>query len=129
MTLGGPRPTLESPGALPRHQSEIMDELIIEPREVHEMIQKGAKFLLLDCREPWEFQTARIEGATLIPMRQIPQKLDDIPKDQPVVVYCHAGVRSFNAASWLKQQGVNALSMSGGIDRWSLEIDPQVPRY
>jgi len=106
-----------------------MDELMIEPREVHDMTEKGEKFFLLDCREPWEHQTARIEGATLIPMRQIPQKLDEIPKDQPVVIYCHAGVRSLNAASWLKQQGVNALSMSGGIDRWSMEIDPKVPRY
>ena len=83
-----------------------MDELSIEPREVHEMRQKGVKFFLLDCREPWEYETARIEGATLIPMRQIPQKVDDLPKDQPVVVYCHAGMRSFNAASWLKQHGV-----------------------
>jgi rhodanese-related sulfurtransferase len=106
-----------------------MDELLIEPLEVHDMMEKGEKFFLLDCREPWEYQTARIEGATLIPMRQIPQMLDDIPKDQPVVVYCHAGVRSFNAASWLKQQGVNALSMSGGIDRWSKEVDIKVPRY
>ncbi|HMD83995.1 MAG TPA: rhodanese-like domain-containing protein [Terriglobia bacterium] len=107
----------------------MRDELIIEPREVHDMMQKGERFLLLDCREPWEHQTARIEGATLIPMRQIPQKLDEIPKDQPVVVYCHAGMRSFNAATWLKQQGVNALSMTGGSDRWSMEIDPKVPRY
>jgi adenylyltransferase/sulfurtransferase len=110
-------------------RSDMMYDLIIEPREVHDMMKKGVKFFLLDCREPWEFQTARIEGATLIPMRQIAQKLDDIPKDQPVVVYCHAGVRSFNAASWLKQQGVKALSMTGGIDRWSKEIDPMVLRY
>ena len=106
-----------------------MDELTIEPREVHELMQKGEKFLLLDCREPWEYETARIEGATLIPMREIPGKLEEIPKDQTVVVYCHAGMRSFNAASWLKRQGVNALSMSGGIDLWSKEIDPKVPRY
>ena len=106
-----------------------MDELIIEPREVHSMMQKGVKFLLLDCREPWEYQTAHIEGATLIPLRTIPQKLHDLPPDQPVVVYCHAGVRSLDAASWLKQQGVKAVSMSGGIDRWSMEIDPSVPRY
>lgn len=106
-----------------------MDQLIIEPLEVRDMMEKGAKLFLLDCREPWEYQTARIEGATLIPMRDIPQKLDDIPKDQPVVVYCHSGVRSFNAASWLKQQGVNALSMSGGIEQWSREVDPKVPRY
>jgi len=106
-----------------------MDKLTIEPLEVHDMMQKGAKFFLLDCREPWENQAARIEGATLIPMRRIPQQINDIPKDQPVVVYCHSGVRSFNAAAWLKQQGVNALSMSGGIDQWSAEIDPKVPRY
>ncbi len=108
---------------------EQMDELIIEPQQVQTMIEKGEKFLLLDCREDWEYQTARIETAVLIPMRQIPQKLGEIPKDQPVVVYCHAGMRSLNAASWLKQHGVNALSMSGGIDRWSMEIDPKVPRY
>jgi len=106
-----------------------MDDLVIEPSAVHDMMQKGEKFFLLDCREPWEHQTARIEGATLIPMRQIPQRLDHIPRDQTVVVYCHAGMRSFNAASWLKQQGVNALSMNGGIDQWSREINPKVPRY
>jgi rhodanese-related sulfurtransferase len=106
-----------------------VEELTIEPGEVAAMMQQNVKFFLLDCRELWEYETARIEGATLIPMRQIPQKVDDIPTDQPVVVYCHAGMRSFNAASWLKQQGVNALSMSGGIDQWSREIDPTVPRY
>jgi len=106
-----------------------MDDLTIEPREVRDLMDKGTAFLLLDCREPWEYQTARIEGATLIPMREIPQKLDEIPKDQTVVVYCHAGMRSLNAASWLKRQGVQALSMNGGIDQWSTEIDPKVPRY
>ena len=106
-----------------------MEDPVIEPREVHAMMQNGEKFLLLDCREPWEYETARIEGATLIPMRQIPQKLGEIPRDQTVVVYCHAEVRSFSAAAWLKQQGVNALSMTGGIDQWSREIDPGVPRY
>ena len=107
----------------------MSDELIIEPRKVQDMMQGGAKFLLLDCREPWEFQAARIEGAMLIPMREIPERVDEIPKDRAVVVYCHAGVRSFDVASWLKRQGVNALSMRGGIDRWSMEIDPKVPRY
>src|SRR5579872_5577286 len=104
-----------------------MDELVIEPRAVHAMMEKGEPFFLLDCREPWEYQTAHIDGCTLIPMEQIPQKLAEIPKDQPVVVYCHAGIRSFNAAAWLKRQGLNALSMSGGIDQWSMEIDPKVP--
>lgn len=106
-----------------------MDDLTIEPRQVHAMMTSGEKFVLLDCREPWEYETAHIDGATLIPMREIPQKLGEIPKDQTVVVYCHAGIRSFNAASWLQQQGVKALSMNGGIDLWSREIDPKVPRY
>ena len=107
----------------------MTDEPTIEPRTVFEMRERGEKFLLLDCREPWEFQAARIEGATLIPMREIPRRLDEIPKNQPVVVYCHAGVRSFDVVSWLKQQGVDAVSMSGGIDRWSIEIDTRVPKY
>ena len=107
----------------------MIDELTIEPRKVQEMRENGTPFLLLDCREPWEYQAARIEGATLIPMRQIPLRLDEIPRDQMVVVYCHVGVRSFDVASWLNQKGINALSMGGGIDRWSVEIDPRVPRY
>jgi rhodanese-related sulfurtransferase len=106
-----------------------VQHLTIEPADVHKMMEAGEEFFLLDCREPWEFETARIEGAALIPMQQIPNQLDEIPKDRTVVVYCHAGVRSYNAAAWLQQQGFNVLSMSGGIDQWSREIDPKVPRY
>jgi rhodanese-related sulfurtransferase len=106
-----------------------LDDLTIEPIEVHEMMKSGKEFLLLDCREPWEHQTAYIEGAKLIPMQEIPGKLEELPRDQTVVVYCHAGMRSYSAASWLKRQGINALSMSGGIDQWSREIDSKVPRY
>jgi rhodanese-related sulfurtransferase len=105
------------------------DGLVIEPQAVKEMIERGEEFLLLDCREPWEHETAKIEGATLIPMRRIPSQADQFPKNQPVVVFCHSGVRSLNVASWLKGQGVRARSLSGGIDRWSVEIDPGVPRY
>ena len=106
-----------------------MTDVTIEPKEVHAMMQDGTKFFLLDCREPWEFETARIDGAKSIPMRQIPQRVQDLPNDQLVVVYCHTGMRSFNAASWLNRQGVTAYSMNGGIDQWSREIDPKVPRY
>ena len=72
--------------------------LTIEPQEVAEMMQRGEKFLLLDCREPWEHQTAWIEGARLIPMRAIPNHLGQISKDQLVVVYCHVGMRSLEVA-------------------------------
>lgn len=103
--------------------------MTIEPAALVEMLKRGERFLLLDCREPWEYETARLEGATLIPMSEVAKNLDRIPKDQPVVVYCHAGRRSLDVASWLRQQGVDALSLSGGIERWSREIDPKVPRY
>jgi rhodanese-related sulfurtransferase len=103
--------------------------LTIEPSALVEMLERREKFLLLDCRERWEYETARLEGSMLIPMREIPRSLDRIPKDRPVVVYCHAGQRSLDVASWLLKQGVNARSLRGGIDRWSVEIDPTVPRY
>ncbi len=105
------------------------DASTIEPKALAEMIQRGEKFLLLDCRESWEPQKARIEGATLIPMKEIPKRLAEITNAQPVVVYCHAGMRSMDVVSWLRKQGVDAQSLSGGIDRWSREIDPKVPRY
>ncbi len=105
------------------------DGLMIEPKVVADMLARGEKFLLLDCRELWEHQAARIEGATLIPMKEIPRRLGEISSAQPVIVYCHAGMRSLDVASWLRQQGVNARSLNGGIDRWSREIDPKVPRY
>lgn len=89
---------------------------------------------LLDCRELDEYQTARIEGGELIPMREVPGRLPEIEalaeSTQSLVVYCHHGVRSMNVANWLRQQGVeNVQSMAGGIDYWSLAVDPGVPRY
>jgi rhodanese-related sulfurtransferase len=82
-------------------------------------------------READEHRIARIEGAELIPMREIPQSLPSLDGgDLPLVVYCHHGVRSLNVVSWLRQQGVeDCVSLAGGIERWSLEIDPSVPRY
>ncbi len=89
---------------------------------------------LLDCREPLEYQTARLEGATLIPMREIPARLQEVEalagETPTLVVYCHHGVRSLNVANWLRQQGVeNVQSMGGGIDYWSLAVDQTIPRY
>ena len=87
--------------------------------------------LLLDVREPWEYQTAHIEPSTLIPMNEIParahQELDD---EAPILVLCHHGARSLSVAAWLRQQGFDkAQSVSGGIDAWSRLIDPTLPRY
>jgi rhodanese-related sulfurtransferase len=102
----------------------------IEPQALAEMMNgHERKPFLIDCREPWEFEIARIEGATLIPLQQVPQSLERIPKDVPVVVYCHHGMRSLNVTGWLRQRGIEAQSLRGGIDCWSVEIDSAVPRY
>jgi len=88
-------------------------------------------FLLLDVREPWEFQTAQIEGAKLMPMGDVPSRAhQELDPEDSIVVICHHGVRSMNVTAWLRQQGFEkAQSMRGGIDAWSRSIDPKVPLY
>jgi len=101
--------------------------------EVKRKLDAGEPVVLLDCREPFEYDLCRIEGATLIPMNTIPQRmaeLEQLSDRGHVVVYCHHGMRSLNVANWLRHQGVeNATSMTGGIEAWSLQIDRLVPRY
>lgn len=107
--------------------------LEIAPREVKRRMDAGEKLALIDVREPQEYLLARIESATLIPMRSVPaqlQTLDARADEEPLIVYCHHGIRSLNVVNWLREQGVEACqSMSGGIDAWSLIVDPSVPRY
>ena len=91
-------------------------------------------FVLLDVREPWELQTARIDppGAMLlhIPMREIPARLAEIPRERPVACLCHHGVRSAQVVAFLMQRGcADVYNLAGGIDAWSTLVDPQVPRY
>jgi rhodanese-related sulfurtransferase len=91
-----------------------------------------SKYLLLDCRTPEEHATARIAGAVLISMQELPTRLAEIEawRDAPIVVHCHHGMRSLRVARWLREQGfAQAQSMAGGIDAWSETIDPTVPRY
>ena len=87
--------------------------------------------LLLDVREPWEYQTAHIEPSTLIPMNDIPGRAhQELDEEAHLLVLCHHGARSLSVASWLRQQGFDkAQSVSGGIDAWSRTIDPTIPRY
>lgn len=87
-------------------------------------------FFLLDVREPHEADLCKIEGSTLIPLGQIPQRLQEIPKDMPVVIYCHHGGRSARALQFLQSQGFNDVyNLKGGIDDWAVEIDPEMTRY
>ncbi len=107
--------------------------LEIAPHEIQRRLQAGEKLALIDVREPGEFQLARIADAELIPMRAVPaelSRLDAQADETPLIVFCHHGVRSLNVVHWLREHGVDACqSMAGGIDRWSMEIDPSVPRY
>ncbi len=105
----------------------------IAPSEVKRRLDAGEKLHLIDVREQNEFAIARIEGSSLIPMRQVPgelQSLEARADEAPLIVFCHHGVRSLNVVNWLRNQGLEACqSMAGGIDAWSLTIDPSVPRY
>ena len=107
--------------------------LEIDPREVKRRLDSGEKLHLIDVREPHEFAQAKIEGAVLIPMRSVPGELQDLEAraDQgTLIVICHHGVRSLNVVHWLREQGVEGCqSMAGGIEAWSLQVDPAVPRY
>jgi len=85
---------------------------------------------LVDVREDWEAAIARLAGAMHIPMGQIAARLQELDPTKPVVVYCHHGIRSLNVALALRSRGfADARSLRGGIDRWSTEIDPSLPRY
>lgn len=105
----------------------------VTPAEVNRSRLSGAPVVLIDVREPAEVQAASITGAHVIPMRNVPAHLQEIEAlgDQgPLVVFCHHGMRSLQVVNWLREQGVpQCQSMAGGIDRWSCEIDPAVPRY
>ena len=107
--------------------------LEVTPQEVKRRQDTGEKLQLIDVREPQEYAIARLEGAELIPMRSVPgalQTLEARADEGTLIVYCHHGVRSLNVANWLREQGIEACqSMAGGIDAWSLGVDPSVPRY
>ena len=91
-------------------------------------LRAGEPLLLVDVREDWEREIARIPGDTHIPMREVPQRIPEFRGD--IVIYCHAGVRSLMVAGFLEQNGIPSVaSLAGGIDAWSTEVDPSVPRY
>lgn len=104
--------------------------LEIAPAELKQTLDRGDKIVLVDVREPWEYDLSRIVGAKLVPMGSVPSNLQSLDSGDPVVCYCHHGMRSLDVAVWLRGQGVeNVRSLAGGIDRWSLEVDSTVPRY
>ncbi len=99
---------------------------------IHAKRLRGDTFVLLDCREQDEWDFCKIDGAMLIPMSELQSRVTELDshRNSLMVVYCHHGVRSLRVAMWLQQQGFKqAASMSGGIEEWSLNVNPSVPRY
>ncbi|MDB6168377.1 MAG: molybdenum cofactor biosynthesis protein MoeB [Verrucomicrobia bacterium] len=85
---------------------------------------------IIDVREPHEVEICRVAGAATIPMRQIPEAVDSLPRDQHLLVLCHHGMRSLRVTEFLRARGFEAVTnIAGGIDAWSTEVDPTVPRY
>jgi adenylyltransferase/sulfurtransferase len=100
---------------------------------VHELKRKmdaGEPFKLIDVRETFEYEIARIDGAKLIPLREIADRASELQQDDPIIVHCHSGIRSANAVQLLRQRGfANVYNLEGGIDAWSDQIDHNVPKY
>jgi adenylyltransferase/sulfurtransferase len=106
--------------------------LEIDPLAVKAKLDRGERVHLVDVREPAELSICRIEGSEHIPMMQLflGVKLPAASKEAEVVLFCHHGVRSFEAAAFLRTKGFpRACSLAGGIDAWALAIDPSLPRY
>ncbi len=111
---------------------ETYEKIHISPKEVKEKIDKGEDFILLDVREPQEYNFSRIKEkeAMLVPLMQLPAVMDKLPKDKPIYVLCRSGNRSLQATLWLRQKGFeNVKNIEGGILAWSDEVDPSVPKY
>lgn len=107
-----------------------MDELQISPADVKARMDRGEKLVFVDVREPWEYDLCRIEGAKLVPLGSLASSVNTLLGVDEVICYCHHGMRSLDAAAWLRFQGIErAKSLSGGIERWSNDVDPAVPRY
>ena len=106
--------------------------LEISVQETQQRLAAGDAVRLVDVRDPEEFAYCQLPGAQLIPLQTVPTdaaaKLPD--PEAEIIVYCHHGMRSMQAVQFLRARGyTNARSMAGGIDRWSREVDPEVPRY
>ena len=101
----------------------------IVPSKVSSWIKENKEFNFLDVRRDEERATCSL-GGVHIPLHELEKRFEELPRDKrPLIVYCHHGVRSLYATQFLKYHGYDALSLAGGIDQWSVEIDPSVPRY
>jgi rhodanese-related sulfurtransferase len=102
----------------------------IFPRQLKERIDRGDRLLILDVREMDEVEMAPFPCATHIPMGEVPARLSELDPEREIVVVCHHGIRSAQVAGYLSATGFElVLNLTGGIDAWSVSVDPTVPRY
>jgi rhodanese-related sulfurtransferase len=101
----------------------------ISVEEVRDALDSAAPPQLVDCRERWEWDLGHLPGALHAPLGELADHVDRLDPVRPVVVYCHAGVRSVHGALLLEELGFRADSMRGGTEAWSLRVDPSLPRY
>jgi sulfur-carrier protein adenylyltransferase/sulfurtransferase len=100
--------------------------------QLKERLDRGERPALLDVREPFEWNITNLGefGARLIPMKELPQRMDELDRDQELIVYCRSGSRSANAAGFLRAQGFrNVINLSGGVRAWAERIDTSQPTY
>ena len=102
----------------------------ITVQELKRKLDLGEKLTLIDVREPWEYNIAKIEGAQLIPLGSLGTEYKKLEPNAEIVIHCHMGMRSMDATQFLLQQGFkNVKNLTGGINAWSMQIDPSVPKY
>lgn len=86
--------------------------------------------VLLDVREPWEFQTCHIEGSLSMPMNSVPARMQELDDDAVIVCICHHGMRSMSVAAFLERNGfTNVINLTGGVDAWAQQVDNSMPKY
>jgi molybdopterin/thiamine biosynthesis adenylyltransferase/rhodanese-related sulfurtransferase len=107
--------------------AEVAADLQVE--ELAELRRRGGEPTLLDVRTPQEHAICRLQGSQLIPIQALGQRWQELDPAAEIVVYCHTGVRSAHATAFLRSHGLQARNLVGGIDAWSLRVDPSVPRY
>ena len=102
----------------------------IQPEELAQRLNAGEAVVLVDVREPWEVTIASLTGAIHIPLGTVPSGAERLDPDSEIIVFCHHGIRSLTACQLLAGQGFKRLrNLTGGIDAWSVRIDPTIPRY
>ncbi|MGH9361905.1 MAG: molybdopterin-synthase adenylyltransferase MoeB [Thermoanaerobaculia bacterium] len=117
-------------GVAPQPEEAMGDDFDVQPEELKRWLDAGRDLVVLDVRTPQEHDIARIAGARLIPLQELRDRLGELDPAATIVAHCHSGMRSAQAVSFLRRMGYDrARNLAGGIDAWSRQVDPSVPRY